>query len=908
MKKLICMILSALMLAGAVAIAHADGSPFSDVKETRWSYDAIIYVNEKGVMNGIGEGKFDPAGPVTRGMVVTVLWRMENSPEVSFTNDFTDVKDGKYYSKAVIWAKNNGIVNGVTETSFDPNGKITREQLATMLCRYAGFKGYDVSSDGDLARFPDVDKAHSYAKDALSWATGKGLISGVKTGDADLLDPRGNATREQFAAILMRFDDAFAGKPLQYNEPDLKDRYTEKEYPLVTDADVYVATEGNDSDPGTFDKPVATFGRAAELAREIKAAKTEGDTIVAFKAGDYGPLSVTLTAEDSGTPEQKIVYCKYGDGDVTFSNGMDFDADSFESLTEDEKGLFNANYTDSIKKVDVSALYDMGLSDDDILVFYSRGLCNKARFPNKFDDDTDNLPECSVTYDDTSLSITLPLIHNRLKKYNERQFSTMEIWGHIIRGYRKDAFKVASYDVENRILHIANWETSEFGRMRPGWAGVNGTGIDMCITNVPYELDHAGEYWIDPTTKTMYVFDPSGNYFVPGPGTMVTMDHTDDVTFRGLTFRNATGRFITATMSHGVTLDRCEFNGTSAVEGVYFSDNSMERPMELTVRECTFANAYGHALYVDGNNTGPDKFEKSTGVIFDNNLVKTTNILYDTWNGIHFYKCTDVEVTHNRFENCKRGAVSFTHSSDLLVEFNDFDSAMVDSNDGGVIYTDWIADARDLVVRYNFFGRVPGAGAGQYGLYLDEFSSGFEIYSNLFYDTGNYAAMFSLGRDNVFRDNVLIDGAPCGWGTSSRLEIEDAGSPEAARAQGCWGIHYGERTWFEFFNNCEDPEYRKVIEERWPDMLNIHFDYDNMDDPYFALNQVTYINGNVAVTDHTDYFRTSRKYEQIYAHFDNNTYVLPNENPLFADPTSGDYSILEGTDFPDIHFDEMGRY
>ncbi|MBQ3900498.1 MAG: right-handed parallel beta-helix repeat-containing protein, partial [Clostridia bacterium] len=715
------------------------------------------------------------------------------------------------------------------------------------------------------------------------------------------------AENGRFDAVWNEF--AFE-KPLQYNEPDLKDRYTEKEYPLVTGADVYVATDGSDSNPGTFDAPVATFGRAAELVREIKATKTEGDIIVAFKAGDYGPLSVTLTAEDSGTPEQKIVYCKYGDGDVTFSNGMDFEADSFESLTEDEKGLFNANYTDSIKKVDVSALYEMGLGDDDILVFYSRGLCNKARFPNKYEDDTDNLPECAVTYDDTSLSITLPLIHNRLKKYNERQFDTMEIWGHIIRGYRKDAFKVASYDVENRILHIANWETSEFGRMRPGWAGVTGDGIDMCVTNVPYELDHAGEYWIDPTTKTMYVFDPSGNYFVPGPGTMVTMDHTDDVTFRGLTFRNATGRFITATMSHGVTLDRCEFNGTSAVEGVYFSDNSMERPMELTVRECTFANAYGHALYVDGNNTGPDKFEKSTGVIFDNNLVKTTNILYDTWNGIHFYKCTDVEVTHNRFENCKRGAVSFTHSSDLLVEYNDFASAMVDSDDGGVIYTDWIADARDLVVRYNFFGHVtaPRAGAGQYGLYLDEFSSGFEIYSNLFYDTGNYAAMFSLGRDNVFRDNVLIFGAPCGWGTSSRVEIDDAGSPEAARAQGCWGIHYGERTWFEFFANCEDPEYRQVIEERWPDMLNIHFDYDNMDDPYFALNQVTYINGNVAVTDHTDYFRTSRKYEQIYAHFDNNTYVLPNENPLFADPTSGDYSILEGTDFPDIHFDEMGRY
>jgi hypothetical protein len=162
MKKILTLILAALMLLGALVPVAADGAPFSDVKEKRWSYDSIVYAYEKGYMDGVGGGKFDPAGTMTRGMVVTVLYRMEGTPEVEFSNVFTDVKSGKYYSKAVIWAKDNEIVNGVSEGKFDPGGKTTREQLATMLYRYAEFKGYDVTASGDLSKFPDADKAHVF--------------------------------------------------------------------------------------------------------------------------------------------------------------------------------------------------------------------------------------------------------------------------------------------------------------------------------------------------------------------------------------------------------------------------------------------------------------------------------------------------------------------------------------------------------------------------------------------------------------------------------------------------------------------------------------------------------------------------------------------------------------------------
>ena len=279
MKKLITLILAAIMLVGAVVTAAADGSPFTDVKEKRWSYSSIVYAFEKGYMDGVGGGKFDPAGTMTRGMVVTVLWRMEGKPGVEFKNDFTDVKSGKYYSSAVIWAKDNDIVNGVSEGKFDPNGKITREQLATMLYRYADFKGYDVTASGDLSKFPDAGKAHSYAKTALAWATGKGLIGGVKSGDKDLLDPRGNATREQFAAILKRFDDAFAEEP---------EDYSDELFSQLTDHFKYFGTFGFWSTELDIYPDGSFEGEFSDLNMGATGPSYQGETIISNFSGRFG--------------------------------------------------------------------------------------------------------------------------------------------------------------------------------------------------------------------------------------------------------------------------------------------------------------------------------------------------------------------------------------------------------------------------------------------------------------------------------------------------------------------------------------------------------------------------------------------------------------------------------------------
>ena len=184
----------------AVWDPHNEPVVFADVSEKAWYYDAVQYASQNGLMNGVGNGKFDPEGSMTRAMLVTVLWRYEGEPAEG-ENTFTDVPNGTWYTDAVAWAAEKGIVGGVGNGNFDPNGSITREQMATILFRYAQNKGIETSKRGELSGFADSGNVSSWAKDAVQWTVAEGIINGS---DGKLL-PQGNATRAQVSAILMRF-------------------------------------------------------------------------------------------------------------------------------------------------------------------------------------------------------------------------------------------------------------------------------------------------------------------------------------------------------------------------------------------------------------------------------------------------------------------------------------------------------------------------------------------------------------------------------------------------------------------------------------------------------------------------------------------------------------------------------
>ena len=174
--------------------------PFTDVNEGDWFYDAVCYVYENGMMNGVSEISFAPNATTSRAMIVTILYRLENEPAVSGSS-FTDVPSGQWYSNAVAWAAEKGIVNGVTDTTFAPNSPITREQMAAILYRYADWKGGDVSGRVDLSGYTDAASVSGYATEAMAWANAEGLITGVTD---TTLRPGGSAIRAQAATILMR--------------------------------------------------------------------------------------------------------------------------------------------------------------------------------------------------------------------------------------------------------------------------------------------------------------------------------------------------------------------------------------------------------------------------------------------------------------------------------------------------------------------------------------------------------------------------------------------------------------------------------------------------------------------------------------------------------------------------------
>lgn len=178
----------------------ASALPFNDVAYTSWYYDAVKFVYDKGIMDGVSYYKFAPDATITRGMVVTMLWRMAGEPYEAAAG-FTDVAAGRYYSTAVAWAARNGIVEGMTATTFAPDQAITREQLASILYRYAkwlGFSGYG----SDISGYTDAGKVSSYAYDAMSWAVRSGVVTGTS---ARVLDPQGTASRAAAAQMFMNF-------------------------------------------------------------------------------------------------------------------------------------------------------------------------------------------------------------------------------------------------------------------------------------------------------------------------------------------------------------------------------------------------------------------------------------------------------------------------------------------------------------------------------------------------------------------------------------------------------------------------------------------------------------------------------------------------------------------------------
>ena len=905
MKKLFCFLLTAVMITSVFAAAiPASAESFSDVGTNRWSASSIAYAVEKGYMNGVGNGKFDPSGSLTRAMVTTVLWRREGSPAPTSPSGFSDVPAGTWYTDAVSWAKQTGIVNGMTDTTFSPNGLITREQLATMLYRYSSFKGYDVSGSADLSAFSDAAKVSGWAKPALSWAVSSGLVRGLTD---KTLGPGGPATREQFAAILERFDESVK---LAYNEPVPLSSFTEKEYPLVKDADFYVSPTGSDSGDGSFAHPFATWGRAAEAARGIEKTAEKGSVKVAFMAGDYGALSVYLDAADSGTADCPVIFCKYGDGDVVFNNGFDVLSSDFTDLTETEKSFFNSKAVGKIKKADLSGKLE-NYDPVSLMVMGEAGECTLARYPNKFPDGTDDLlPGCGYTIDDNHIRITLRFLKSKIERYHAPE--ELYLFGYLTTGWYKDTLETGGYTVSDDgdfDFLITHPETARMGHLRY----LELDGFDSAfwnktaVINASEELDSSGEYWIDKNTGAFYVYDPSGDYHFTGGGDMITLGRTEYVSFRGLDFKNSDGFMIYADHPRGVTVDGCSFVGCTAPSMVCLESCDPGVPFDVTVKDSTFSTCAAEGVRIRAGSAS-DKFGTGTGVVVDNNYFTLTNLRIGNQGALKT-EVPGAHVTHNVFKKCYWEGVDFRGASNLIAEYNVFDEVCYNGDDTGAMNNWNSVDCCGNIVRYNLFMNIRGGTNGRNSLYLDD-TAGTTVESNIFYNVNCTALNNGISKYNVFRNNVIImpeqnRGIGCTYTTAATLEAEKymtEGTPEKFLTS---EYYLRWKRAFDYFDS--HPEIKAQAEEMWPGYFDISLDPDDWQKPEFCMNSSLVITGNVEINRAGgvgEYDETISKYSVI----ENNVGYTVEENPFFVNPAAGDYRLTEGAAFPDYHFELIGRY
>jgi len=920
-KRILSILLAVLMLVGAmmtVTVTAAEESPYVDVKPKRWSFADIMYVTENGLMNGTGEGIFSPAETMTRAMVITVLYRLQGEPKIHFTTNFTDVKADKWYSNAVTWAAENDIVNGVGNGKFDPMGTITREQLATIMMRYAPHDYIITAERADITGYADYKRVHDYARDALAWANSVGLITGVTE---TTLAPREGATREQFAAIIRRFCEADFEYQYILEEPRPISKFTEPVYELVDDADIYVALDGNDSNPGTLDKPLATFEGAVEKVRELK--KTAKDEIVvAFKAGDYGNLQIELTELDSGTAEVPIKYCRYGDGEVIFSNGVTAYIDEFTPIDESDHYLFPEKSLPYIMKVDMSDKEYKGELNGYSPLFSEEERIEMARFPNQDSAGTDKTftlaPEGTYPTADGSIGYgawtvpLFPMIKKRFDTYHS--YENIAIIGCAGHEYDGDYILVTGYDKEKGEMTVVAQDTVyAFGSMG---------GLICYYMNVSEELDYNGEYWFNPDTKILYVYDPSYNrYTLATAGTFLNINGANHLSFVGLDFNYCTEDAIIINADN-VTLDGIKIVGSNGPNYAVRMDGYNNKLINSDL-----SHLAGGGVTVGG---GDFDFIVPSNTLIDNNVIHDYGQIHHTWSaGVTIHYGVGVTVSHNEIYNAPHLAIRFAtiwdRSIDCIIEYNYIHDVLNSwYGDMGAIYCGRLHTDRDNIVRYNLLSDVSSGGA--WAVYIDDGMTGQQFYGNIFYHPGGYGFLHSGGRDNVIQDNIII--------------ANSSGSGQPLRVWAKWAemiVGSGYVTsgnWSHLLTVLptrlpKDPEALEVWKARWPELFEVYnveeskplIDCvtENLDNYYMMANSA----GCTIKNNYSFGFSESEHWlldphENKFNTFENNPIwgedAVKGEGDaphIFVNPACGDYTLRDDCTLEfeyKYDFSKIGRY
>ena len=340
--------------------AKEKAAAFSDVKESDWYYEAVEYVRKNKLMTGTSETEFSPFGETTRGMIVTILWRIEGEPLVE-GNNFEDVDSGAWYSRAVAWATNNQIVKGYSETTFAPNDTATREQFATIMYRYASYKKYDLSKKAALDKYEDKDQVSAYAVECMAWANANGIILGTSE---TKISPQDDVLRSQTAVILNRFcekfeilapdngNDTTVKEEIKNNDLNEKDKTTGGGNSNNLTNNPSEDSAGNDSfdseSPAESDKEMdkdieiktalielkTTYGKAGETIPVFIELRKNPGILGAILTLEYDEGAVTLVDVENGEAVSDILFLTYS---KELKSGMNFVWDGLDLSPADIK-------------------------------------------------------------------------------------------------------------------------------------------------------------------------------------------------------------------------------------------------------------------------------------------------------------------------------------------------------------------------------------------------------------------------------------------------------------------------------------------------------------------------------------------------------------------------------------------
>lgn len=256
MRRIIIVLMLAFLLITYLFEFNASAF-FSDVLPYTWYAESVQYMSDHSLMNGVDNNRFDPNGTVTRGMLVTILHRLDGADETTFDSTFEDIPAGSYYENAVAWAAAHGIVDGYSRERFGPNDNVTREQLATILYRYSGYKGYDVSKQSALDAYTDSDEISRYALQAMRWSVATGIISGLSD---TRLGPSLTASRAQVSAMVMRFDRMYSSETAVSGKPEEKLESSKENQAAVSNQGTSFTPEDNQAFSLTMDHVDAKAG------------------------------------------------------------------------------------------------------------------------------------------------------------------------------------------------------------------------------------------------------------------------------------------------------------------------------------------------------------------------------------------------------------------------------------------------------------------------------------------------------------------------------------------------------------------------------------------------------------------------------------------------------------------------